>query len=447
MDQIEELEKIKTAWEAIVKAFRAKLERAKDEHGTQIFSKDGNALNAASATEINLLLNEGMKYRTYSTVERNSSTTHDVPLDLLSIDLSYLYISGDFTFRSYRAAGLLMRYSFPNMSITFKGSIFADGIDMDQTNVNGNINFDSVTICKKGIFTDIEFRCPITFRNSQFEPEAEFKKTRFVRDVEFANAIFEDDADFSNTLFDNSSNFNNAKFRRRATFAQAIFNEVNFSSASFSDELNYSNAEFKTKTKFSGTIFTKPPLFHKAQVHPDTSFHKAVFKSFLTEEDWRAYRTLKLIMGSFRAAEEEGRFFTYEQRTSCNLILKDNWFSITGNLSNLYDIISEYGENIVRPLVTLLLISLYFTACYYVTGGIVQANEKAVSWLTKIPPAVGFSIQNIFNPLGMFNKRAFLMVTSPMVATLSIIQSILTLSTVALLLLAIRRRFHKGNGQ
>ena len=359
-----------------------------------------------------------------------------IPFDSFQIDLSGLYITAN---PASAEIGSLM-------SCTYEGSQFTGQMSF-KAQMEGSTCFDHVIFINDVTFRSV-FVGNVSFKNAIFEGVADFNHTKFDGKADYSNVSFNKDALFRRARFSLECDFKNAEFNNRAIFNSAQFSEyVDCTRTQFHGDVDFSSSKFEAKTTFNEALFNKPPWFHGTTLHQDTSFYQAKFCSFKTENDLNAYRTLKQKMGDFRATTEEGRFFSYEQRTSCNLMLQRNWFSITGNLSNLYDLISDYGENIAKPIIWLDVITIYFTGWYYIDGGITAENVLTESWLTKINPALGLALQNIFNPLGLFNKQAPLIVHNPWVALLSIIQSMLTFSVLALLLLAIRRRFHKGNGQ
>jgi hypothetical protein len=429
--QIELIAVIKIKCEEISALFRSNLVEAIDQQGKPIYSVDGTVLKSASADQMIKFIEKISSELWY---ESGPNSRACAPADTYTIDLSYLHIADQMQSRALHSP----------MCITFKGSIFEQMVCPPPANLAWKC-FDLVVFKQQAIFYINAFK-DVSFHNARFESETKFEQINFNGSTDFSEAIFVQGANFSKSTFHSDSNFTNSTFHKKTSFSGASFNYVDFSSAHFYDELDCSNIRFNAKTCFSNTRFTKPLWLHEAIMHQDTSFHNATFSSFKTEEDWRAYRTLKLIMGSFRATEEEGRFFAYEQRTRCNLLRQKNRFSITGNLSWVYDLMSDYGENIAKPLVGLAIINACFVGFYYIIGGIALTNATN-SWLSQIHPAIGLGIQSMLNPLGLFSKSTYLTVMNPWVALFSIIQSILSLSAAALLLLAIRRRFHKGNGQ
>src|SRR5882724_3622669 len=148
-----------------------------------------------------------------------------------------------------------------------------------------------------------------------FEGKALLFGSRFDREVDFERTIFKQGADFMRSEFHAWTRFPGVRFGPHSMFEGARFDfGADFTGAQFRG-VSFNNAVFERHVSFAAAQFEEwAPTFHEAAVHADITFESAVFAAFKHEQDWRAYRTLKRIMATFRAQEEEGFFFAFEQR-------------------------------------------------------------------------------------------------------------------------------------
>lgn len=319
-ERSQQIAKVKTHCEEIVTSFRKNLVDATDRQGKFICSTDGTVLKMISVDEINTLLNAIRPCLRY---QISPNQFELVSNDAFSIDLSYLYITGDSSPEKIRS---IMAYSY-------KGSQFVKKAFFDNQ-VAGGLCFDHAKFMKGASFL-CTFTGNVSFCNAVFEGSADFNRSRFHGKADYHGTSFYNSAMFQNVEFNNDCDFTNSIFGNKASFKSTKFSgHVDFTSAQFDDDADFSSAKFEAKTSFSNAQFKKPLWLHGSTLHQDTSFYNSKFSSFRTEEDLRAYRTLKQKMGDFRATEEEGKFFAYEQRTRCNLQLQKNYFSITGFCRN-----------------------------------------------------------------------------------------------------------------
>lgn len=426
----EEIDTLKAACTAITDTFRKSLQPGKDDEGNPHVSIDGKEL---------LLVDENTLAKYFSEIEyavNNTSLHNPLPYDEYTLDLNHLLFVDEVRF-----------YGRKIRDVNFSGSVFQWG------GIFTNANFHSADFSKTKfinghcIFSNTKFKEYVTFNKAQL-PHASFDGAEFkCHTVDFGCAIISKGASFKKAVFEGWTNFKNTDIFGDASFSGCQFQIVDFSETKFKGKANFNNVQFLDRVIYHQTTFYKAPWFHQVNLHQDTSFYNCIFSSFESVDDWRAYRTLKLLMGQFRAHEEEGRFFEYEQRTRSNILLAENYFSLVGSLSKLYDVLSKYGESISRPIVWLFFNTAYFGLLYFLKGGVRANPNIGHKWPDDILPSIGLSLQNAFNPLSLFNKVPTYLVDNVLIALLSATQSLITLILVTLFLLAIRRRFHKSGGQ
>jgi hypothetical protein len=150
-----------------------------------------------------------------------------------------------------------------------------------------------------------------------------------------------------------------------------------------------------------------------------------------------AYRTLKLAMARVRATDEEARFYGYEQQS---LRARRDTPRAVKLFSWLYEKTTDYGQSFLRPLVWLACTSVLFSLVYFAV-----LVGPITTW-ADIQSVLRFTLQQVVQPFSAFRSGAVLPgAAAPVVplglASLGAMHSLLTLSFLALFLLALRRRF------
>lgn len=355
-------------------------------------------------------------------------------------------------------------------------------------------------------FIDAAFTIGSNFTNSQFHGRGMFHRAVFSGLSFLDEATFNEFADFEETKFLGETTLRNANFLKGATFQGAVFSDkVDFSDSKFPDLANFEGAffahqarfldcQFKNQTIFSRSRFALCPRFHEAVLHQDTSFTGARFDSMaLTKRvqqmfaslplvgrvlkkfqqtfsarnirvNWgaeaRAYRTLKLLMSKHQAQHEASRFFAGEmrcRRREFGLKQPVHYF-----VSQLYDLLSEFGQSTGRVLFWMLLINATFTFGYLLqeqqdtSAGqprftIVeqQGGSEATAQLPRWDREhtwLALSMQSL-NPVAFLSpKNTWVQIYDGAVFTQGVSQSLLNLVLLILLAISLRGQFRRGPG-
>ena len=335
-----------------------------------------------------------------------------------------------------------------------KGATFAKAI------FNGDAIFTSTGFDSTAVFSSAEFKGNARFNKSALN-NAQFDRVNFYAECEYSRATLTFSC-FEGITAESYMNFTDATFIGNATFIDALFKEsVNFSStgknkeepryfmpvalfdgATFKMPVKFNNRKFTDTTSFLNAKFFRAPSFHNCDFHQDTIFEGAEFKDGSTESA-SAYRTLKQQMENFRARREEGKFYALEQRC-----LRNNT-SIPKSVrifSRLYDITSDYGQSIGRPLLLLIVDLLVFSLIYALIGHACCDFSSSIDWRVT-GNMFELSIEQMVNPFWIWridnlpygpDKWFFL------VKCIATFQSLVTLAFLALFFLALRWRFKRG---
>ncbi|MDO9460908.1 MAG: pentapeptide repeat-containing protein [Alphaproteobacteria bacterium] len=333
--------------------------------------------------------------------------------------------------------------------VNFSLATFGDGAD-----------FSGVVFGDYADFSSANFMSGGNFHKATFGAMAIFRGARFGYFPNFEGAIFGFIGEFRDSIFVNAANFSKAKFHGYTNFsADAEFRDINFSDAKFKRHCFFNNRAFVTGGSFNGAVFEGLVEFHGCKFHQGMSFHETRFLKTKgekrgtqkdinerTERLERSYRTLKLKMEELRARNEEAMFFALEMECRRN---RGDVPRIERIAAMLYKHLSDYGQSIRWPLswlggVTVIMGSIYF---YLLWATFSPAPTDIWGGAPKVKSVVAFTVEQMFRPfyvwskdsagirLNLFDDSALLI---PLLASL---QSLATLSLLALFLLALRRRF------
>jgi len=218
------------------------------------------------------------------------------------------------------------------------------------------------------------------------------------------------------------SEFHDTFLARRSTFGSSMF----------------TNCKFLGYTDFTDTIFIRPPRFDGAKLHQHTvfpkeeNFHITKQKNYI-DEDIAAFGTLKSIASNSLNRRQQGMFFALEQKY-LRTYNKLNGFDRF--ISKVYEIISNYGRSLGRPLLWLFGFFFFFFFIYAILqspildmsltiDNKILISAAKLSWTNTVIPLKSISYDSI--PLMI----------------ISTIQSVLSLVLIALFLLALRWEFKR----
>jgi hypothetical protein len=380
------------------------------------------------------------------------------------------------------ARGVLESLCAENLNV--KGTAAIQGGQTGSLNFSssrvGNLNLEC-NVRQKAIFTSSKIEGRLKANDSEFAKKAFFDKIDVEGNLDFKNTIFQGGAEFSNSTIRGLSSFRNAAFLHSTNFLNVlfcedvsfrpgpssdhpvksvtnaereIFRQISFDRSTFWKSVAFTNREFEGPLSCRETVFHMAPGFHGCKFHQDTSFRGAKFLDVTSEGATEAYRTLKLAMESARAKDEEARFYSLEQR-SWRHHAKNSPALVA--VSYFYDLGSEYGRNIGRPLGWTAAFAAIFSFVYL--GALSWEFGKSIDFCVSTPPSGSslpsweISIRHMFTqivrPFEALALRAGsyggggsgACVIPGWLASISTVQTLLHLGSIALVFLAIRRRF------
>ena len=350
--------------------------------------------------------------------------------------------------------------------VGFEGASFNNEASFTKVSAHANATFDEATFHGFVYFSKAKFRQGATFFYTNFENSTFFDFVEFFEVIIFRYAMFSAPADFESATFDGQAFFNLASFTKGAEFSGATFHRLaNFNQATFDAGTNFAVSRFLGAATFSFAASSGPLSFEAASFYevPDfiqMSFHfparlddlyvVEAHPFLLSGDADRAarYRALKKIaVESYDHVREQSYFASEarERRGNDDPVGSPNWlFSI------FYELLSDFGRSIARPIGWWLISLLLFAA---VTGTNVSAKTRSVcnwqsDWL--LPeiylsflhslPIVGFGRGEKRNQAltCLFGDTANV---SPGMDMLFILQNIWSAILIFLFLLAVRNHF------
>lgn len=207
-----------------------------------------------------------------------------------------------------------------------------------------------------------------------------------------------------------------------------------FAHCSFSDGWKFWSCSF-----FNAPNFTDAKMDRQYTEFFDCQFTSAgkLFGSDCSIDDVAKYRYLRGHFARSKDTYQENLFYCLEQR---GLRIAGGSSMFDRLLSFLYDALGDYGNSVGRPLGIFAGQIFLFAVIFYLIGG---AIGKGV-FLEH--PAIGLSLQNSFNPIGLFSEKSMISIERVEVYGLALLQAIFSIVLIALMLIGIRSRFKKGGG-
>jgi uncharacterized protein YjbI with pentapeptide repeats len=397
-------------WIEGVDAWNAWAEEMRKSRPTKIHHSVYNELGSSDFSQI-CFLNGGDFRRyifpcpTYFNETHFGNTIHS-PGDTLFGSASFY---GDAWFNKAFFGGIT---SFHNSTFggdaTFRGCAFHDSAWFANTKFLGHCSFNDVAFGGNGEFDGTKFDSGVEFDNSTFHGDASFEVARFNDDAYFDDAVFNCDVWLDGSRFVKSSRFDGAIFRRRAFFKGVTFSHASFALANFFGSVTFQGAKFdtasfrsiKSERSFSlNSTFCSTPDFREASFHEapqlDDAEIASCFSRWTVEDDrrpvlidWAKHAPNRDEHAKFRALRgmaDQGNDHTSALRFNADEIAArrfwvDEPFGRNASrfwLGWLYQLTSDYGRSIFRPLIGLFAVVATFAALFYAAA---QSDDPKTSW-------------------------------------------------------------------
>jgi hypothetical protein len=224
------------------------------------------------------------------------------------------------------------------------------------------------------------------------------------QDIEASEMKCHGEFSFNRTTVGGNSSFKNSVFSQRVwVYANSFEQMVSFDNCTFHNTAQFLSCSYAQTVHFENSTFSMVPEFFQSNISPesvagivvkysrDPKRYKWIFHRASRFEDAQAYRQLKQMAVTRQDHAAEQRYFAQEMRAK-------RWHEEThiANLSinYLYEMVSNYGQSILRPFILLWAVVFLHTNLYLQTSPI-------NNWTL----AVYYSLSNSL-PFGSLTRRS-----------------------------------------
>ena len=374
----------------------------------------------------------------------------------------------------------------------FNGTVF-DGALVFSATLHEALTFNNAKLAGQAFFPGLHLEDDnnplpdraFTFNDAIFSQDVSFLGSVFPSSrVMFRRAVFEGNTDFTEATFNGSALFDWATFKGRAMFYRTTykrsvqFNDVafegdtSFDGATFHKKAYFNAAQVKSFFRMAGANFLEVPDFDQAtfvqappldnvKISPQrvrNIFTAAVKTSFKgSSEDERCWRALRRLAVQSHDHISEQRF--YREELLARRRVRDRGWYISFWLSVFYQLFSDFGRSLSRPLLwwiggIMVFASIYLSyhpgadewfpsACVKGTG-----NSRIAALglsLHKSLPAlsgIGDKLPEFYACLfGANSQNSSGPILPDVVSLLGVIQVLFSAAMIFLFLLAVRNHF------
>ena len=322
------------------------------------------------------------------------------------------HFRGDASFKSATFKGLYFEEAEFASDALFNDALFEEKASFKNVKIGGELNFIGLRCAApinfKGIsvagdawfrtakfegttiFTEAKFKSKADFRFVEFRKFAYFRSARFEGEAEFSETIFEDTVIFTISRFDLEVKFFEAEFRAFASFERARFyGPVDFKAARSSSAFDLTDASFLDVPDFNQMSFLEAPrldalnirpqrfvaLREKMKAHRFSHLSKYIpvrlgewlVENFLGDKEISArWRALQRLADRAHDHGKEQEFFRRELKA--RRFSSEPWYQ-TVFFSFPYQLLSDFGNALVRPILWMLVFLTIFGNLYLGRSG------------------------------------------------------------------------------
>ncbi len=287
----------------------------------------------------------------------------------------------------------------------------------------GDAHFWKVTFKGLAEFEKVIFKRTARFASSIFESEAMFEKATFEKDAKFGASIFEGGVSFNDTSFRAEAEFHAVRGNSIFTIAKVEFHEV---------------------PNFEQATFVQAPRLDNVKIEAQLSRWDKI-KTFFTKGDlekegrWRALRRLA----------EQGKDYLSERRFFKEEVIArrgvtDKWGSTPFWFGVFYQLVSNFGLSLSRPLIAWFMVFLGFAWAYAYGSGGPWWPAFLLSLHKSLPALSSFSsgLPGLYARLyGVASCDSLRPIIPDSVIVLGIMQTLFSAVMIFLFLLAVRNHF------
>jgi hypothetical protein len=280
-----------------------------------------------------------------------------------------------------------------------RATFSSGGISFYRATFSGEATFYSATFCGETSFSSVAFGEYVSFLSATFREGTSFYSATFSASTRFESAMFSGNARFDRATFGGDANFLKAQFDKDASFAYSTFASLttNFEGASFGAAANFRAIDAERAFNLGGARFVTVPDFVQAHFAEAPRLDDFELASSVEGGDfWRSiwhaaekdvsakYRAMRRLAVQGHDYENERMFLKGEIRSQRYTLDKPwylgFWFGIA------YDVLSDFGGSIARPVYWGTVWTASFAAAYYLlvfSGGPAPCGQSSLASLSQ----------------------------------------------------------------
>lgn len=313
-------------------------------------------------------------------------------------------------------------------SATFNDGAFNGEANFSDAIFEGTTKFEGVIFKRKAGFFNSEFG-DVTFEGTIFENDAWFEKANFEAHAKFAGVVFEKIANFESTTFIGGAQFELARFDGYTTFDYAHFLQIAvFKAVRSTSAFSLAQMTFWVVPDFGQAHFDEAPRLDNLMIEPHgrnrpTRFEVLIYfglkspmqisrrrkKLRVVKKNWSAsplrgarnrdrsahWRSLKRLAVQAHDHSRERDFFRREM--IARRFVEDQPWNAVFWVGLLYQVLSNFGSSIFRPVVWLSISTVVFAGLY------LGAHLKAMDIDTQPGSGLGSHVEHAAKVVGLGN--------------------------------------------
>ena len=271
---------------------------------------------------------------------------------------------------------------------SFLGATYHRYADFSLTSFEGPVVFSSNQFNSSARFSHAVFKYDAEFDKSTFKADASFiaanfsgravfHKSTFCGVSMFQHAKFSDHALINNVVFCESVSFDQAKFNGPFFINHTSFEKVSSFATLSAKSLLLSDVAFKQLPVFSAAHFEEPPQFNQVSLEPGRLNKRS---ENLPRQNfphiWRALRRLAIQSHDHQLEQQ-----CFKGEITARRGTFDKPIHLRFWVGWLYEIFSDFGRSMARPLVWLIVSICIFAGIY---AG--QGTQSSLTSIASVMP-------------------------------------------------------------
>jgi hypothetical protein len=363
---------------------------------------------------------------------------------------------------------------------------FGNDASFEKAQFGNDAFFGKAQFGDKAFFNGAKLEDKVNFWGTKFGNDASFEKAQFGNDASFEKAQFGDKANFWKVQFGDKANFESTKFGNQLSFMDArfkgeiILKDIKFKETNVDKVNNFTNITFErpnqvridnvdlnsialVKTNVQNIDFLNCSwskigkrfvVFDEIYHFKNNANKTKYLKETTLDELEQLYLRLQSNCENNKRYDDAGKFYISAMEMRRKQIAENSkskiWRWLRQNLFSLtawYRIISYYGERWNRTLVWMMLAIFLFPTVYMFTG--FDYQESTVNYDINIDGTMNLQMMKdylkafvISFHILTYQRGDFFTLTIES-RVISVIELAISATFLSLLLLAIRRHFHR----